>query len=332
MTSTLGRRIKVGIARETTRLTLATDAVVWLPWTELSVNPINTVATDDSAVGIRAGLIDEKIATQYVEGSMKCVTTVENSGYLFALLYGSVASAQTATTGAYTHTASTYNTDANMPTFSLFYEKMRTSMTWKQVRGCMISSASVEAVIGDKVTISISFMGIEESIDASPSVPVYTASKMFVPENITFAYATTYAGLASSATSLCVQSVKFDYNNNVTMTQCLGSKFNSHIHANQVDQTVEFKSIIHLNELESAHLNGTDLALELKLEDLTAPNLGTSTLKPLIRLRTAPSRIDQSISTSINDLVESTYTSNIKQSFTDGLQSQMIWQNTIASY
>lgn len=332
MSQTIGRKLTVGYAREATRLTAEASADVWLPFTDFDFQVRNEFITDESAVGSRAQITDEYLTKQMGEGNLSMNVAPEYVGYILYLAHGSVSSAQEATSGAYKHTYSMLNSSLDLPTGTLFYQSMKDAITNKKAAGVTVNSYEISGGANEIIKMTANFMGLSEVADGGSPTPSYSDSVALLGRDVTIKYATTYAGL-SAGTELCIDTFKVSYNNNVELVQCLGDLNPSHNFgkANTVD--IELTGKIHIDELEEANLNGTDLAFQIEIEDNRSAELGTSSgLQPMLRFKGNPSKVNLVTSKPVNDLVSFTLTQKVSLDIATGNYFEAYLQNEIASY
>jgi hypothetical protein len=294
----LGRQDNFGYAKETTRLTPATTATNWFPYTSLDLQPVNEYFEDNSAIGTRVSLIGQELAAQSVEGSIEGKIDLDTVGYYLFHTLGAVTSVSAlgATTHTFPGTAGFNN--IQIPSFTAFYQ--RSDIGWLKANSCIIKDFEITASTGTDANIKASVIGISEGAATSQS-PAYTDVVNYIFGRFAgLKFATTYAGL-SAGTVLDTKSVTVKINNNSDYDWALGSLNPVDVLAKQLEFELSFSAMVKTTNFDAQFKNGTKLAFRVDFTNPSAPVIGTSLLKPLLRFDTAPSIVDISYSRDIDD-------------------------------
>ena len=323
------RQLTQGYAKETTRLSPVATPTKYMPWTSQDGQLMNEYVPVESAFGIRHGMSGEELSYQYFKNSLGVEVSPHYFGEFLYHAHGAGTFFQEATTGAYKHTFSTYNTNASIPTFTWFYPKVGSTVTNKKAPGCAINSYEISSEQKGKLTGSAEILGLREVDNNSAYTPTYTQQVLlFLHSDLTLEVADNAA--FTGATTLCTRSFKMSYNNNIELEACGLNP--TDVFAGSVSATVEFSGIEHEDVINDAFRDGTDLYIRATYEATNRPVLGTSTLYPMLRYTFAKSKISLSQSMSIDDKVTYTASANVSYSLSDAFAVTPYLQNEVTSY
>jgi hypothetical protein len=323
----LGRRDDVGIAKETTRLTSAGGASKYFPYTDFDIQKKYDFFKDDSASGRREMLLDTNIAQEWCEGSIDGKLDPDTIGdFLFYFFGGDT---PVTNLGATTHVFSVAQT-GQLPTFTTFYEN--SAMSWLKCTGTTINELEISMDVGnDAGKYSAKTIGISETT-STVQTPSYTKpNKILLPRHATAKFASTVAGL-SAGTSIDIKSFKVSLKNNAEINFDQGSVFGNDVYAKNFEGEVSISGVVKTTVFDALYRAGTPTALLIDVQNTQAPNLGTSTLKPALKIEIPPSLLDVTYKKDINGITTFDATLPLEFSVVDAFVIRATVQNTIATY
>ncbi|MBI5071832.1 hypothetical protein HZB93_03010 [Candidatus Falkowbacteria bacterium] len=200
----LGRRISLGIAKETVRGTAETAATFYLPLLSKSYDEKIEQVVDESSIAVIEDSVDAKIIKKFAAGDFECNIGDKSFGLLLLSLLGTVASAVKETT-AYNHTFSLAQT-AQHQALTMFVDDPNVQ-DYKYPLG-MVESLEINLETGKFATFKI---GVKSKKGATATLtPSYTAENNFLAQHAVFKIATNLAGLtAASPVSIKKITLKF---------------------------------------------------------------------------------------------------------------------------
>lgn len=200
----LGRRISLGVAKETVRGTAETAATFYLPLLSKSYDEKIEQVVDESSIAVIEDSVDAKIIKKFAAGDFECNIGDKSFGLLLLSLLGTVGSAVKETT-AYNHTFSLAQT-AQHQALTMFVDDPNVQ-DYKYPLG-MVESLEINLETGKFATFKI---GVRSKKGATATLtPSYTAENNFLAQHAVFKIATNLAGLtAASAISIKKITLKF---------------------------------------------------------------------------------------------------------------------------
>src|SRR5580692_6453119 len=205
MAKGIGRLFALGLAKESTRGTAISAATYWLPFDDLSFDEKYDNAVADQAVGVVENSINEYRVKNYADGSFKVPMMDQSTGLLFLSLLGTQAVAtHSGESVVYDHTF-TVGESAQHPSLTLFIHDPLSATDYSHANG-VIHKMEIDAELKKFVQLSCSaraFKGVSQST-FSPSI---LTENRFIPQYMTFKYATAVAGL-SGASAIKLKNIK----------------------------------------------------------------------------------------------------------------------------
>lgn len=321
--SYIGRRVGVGLGKETTRGTAVSPTYFF---------PLEDFDHDDKAEVIartgRRSRIEESfngdVVKKWSEGSLS--GAVFNSGFGLVLLSAmgtDTAALTSGETAVYDHTFSVANTNEHQ---SLTISTDDSVETDKQYAGAVITSLEIKGAPGEYLTYNAGFMGKSE---ASGSITAsYATENPFRPQDITFKRAATFATL-SAATS--IRSFTFKIEKNVEANYNLGTAVPSNFYNKQFTVTLDLE-ILHADDtFRDLFMAGTVNALQVICSN-TAITLGVAA-NPTLRLDCYQGQLtDWSRTLSNNDLSVENLSWRLDYDTTNSKSIEVLLRNIISSY
>lgn len=258
----IGRLFALGLAKESSRGTAQSSATYWLPYDDISFDEKFDNAVADQAVGVIENAIAEYRVKNYADGTFKLPMVDQSTGLLFLSLLGSQAVATHAGESAvYDHTF-TVGESAQHPSVTLFIHDPLSGTDYSHANG-VIHKMDIDAELKKFVQLSCSARAQKGASQSSFS-PSLLSENRFLPQYMTFKYATTVSGL-SSATAIALKSMKLSVDANIEDQEVLGSVSPADF------LNREFKVE---GQLEAIYQNLTDF----KNTALATPNVGQAML------------------------------------------------------
>jgi hypothetical protein len=293
----IGRLFALGLAKEATRGTAISAATYWLPFDDLSFDEKYDNAVADQAVGVIENAIAEYRVKNYADGTFKLPMVDQSTGLLFLGMLGAQAVATHAGESVvYDHTF-TMGESAQHQSLTLFIHDPLSGTDYSHANG-VIHKMDIDAELKKFVQLSVSaraFKGVSQS-SFTPSI---LSENRFIPQYMTFKYATTAAGL-SGATAIALKSIKLSLDAGIEDQEVLGNVAPADF------LNKEFKVE---GSLECIYQNLTDF----KNVALATPNVGQAMLIDLINTDvTLGSSTHPELKITLNQVYFSEYSRPIK--------------------
>lgn len=264
MTKYIGRRISVGIGKESTRGT-AVSADYWLPWTALSVEGKVETAMNESAQGTIYANQNSALIKEWAEGSVDALIGDKSIALLFYSLLGTLASVEKGgDAGVYDHTITLAET-AQHQSLTLNIDEANGD---KQYPLCVVSKLSIGFETGKILDCSVDLMAKKGSTAAL--TPAAVSENLFKPQDFTFKIAANLAGL-SGASATVLRSLNIEFDAAHESDDVLGSTSPNDFLNKQFSIKGDFEMVYNATTEEDYVLNGTQKALRI-----TVANTGTT--------------------------------------------------------
>lgn len=213
----IGRKISLGIAKETTRGTAESSATFWLPLINKNYDDKVEVAIDESCLGIIETPQDSKVVKKLAGGSIEGNVGDKSIGLLLYNIFGSVSSENHGSaTGVKVHTFSMDET-AQHQSLTLFLDDP-TSQDYKYALA-MLEGLEFTAERGKFLTIKADIRSKNGS--TATLTPSFTAENNFLSQHLTFKVADSLADLGT-ADSVYIQKASLKFNHNLEDDDVLG--------------------------------------------------------------------------------------------------------------
>ena len=197
MTYLIGRRMSIGIGKETTRGT-ARVAEYWLPKMDLSVDDRINYVVDDSSVGVIEDAQNQDIATTYSEGSLTGRLSDTHLGMILLATLGTE-STTTVVGGesvVYDHLF-VVSESAQHQSLTISVAGANESTGYQYAR-TMIEQLDIDMEINNYCKYTINFRG-NKSAAGTSTAAFSTTENVFLPQNGVVKFATSLSGLAAAS-------------------------------------------------------------------------------------------------------------------------------------
>lgn len=216
----IGRRFSIGIAKEATRGTAVSSANHWLPFSDASLDEKFENVTQDEAYGIIEDSVGQFRVKNWAEGTLKVpVTDLSLPLILYAMLGASADSTHSGESVVYDHKA-TVGESAQHQSLTLFIHDPLSGVDYSHALGVIHKmDLDVELKKFAELTLSVKALKGASQSSFSPSI---ASENRFLPQYMTFKYATSVSGL-SGATAIALKSCKLSIDASVEDDDVLGS-------------------------------------------------------------------------------------------------------------
>jgi len=206
----IGARQEIAFKVETTRGTKVDPSTgEWYPHTGQGFIPQVELIPDNSGMGRIEGVNTENVAKEYSQGTVTMKLYDSFLTPLNRMIFG-----QADTAGTYTILNDNLHNSFTIATS----DPVEGDNTYALG---MLNTCTISCNTDDYVNLSMEFIAKKET--AATLTPSYsTTAKLFTPDNVTFGYATNYAGL-SSATAMKVKNFQLNIEKNLSIDWVNGS-------------------------------------------------------------------------------------------------------------
>lgn len=194
MSTHIGRKMSVGIAKESVRGT-ALAPTYWLPKMDFQFDDKINYAVDNSSVGVIENAQGQDITSKYAEGSITGRMNDTTLGLILLGLFGTDTPTLVETT-AYDHVFTTLQT-AQHPTLTLATAGLGESTGYRYALA-MVDSLDLNFEINKYSTYKAGFR-TNLGVQTANTVSFATTENAFLPQQATFKIATNLAGLAGAS-------------------------------------------------------------------------------------------------------------------------------------
>jgi len=206
MAKYIGRRVNVGIGKESTRGTVV-DATYSVPKTNITFDDKANVVRSGESFGHISGVGSQSIvAGRMSAGALEGEINVNSFGLILLSTLGALSSA--AQNSDYKHTYTLSNTNIHQ-SLSIHVENPNNE---KYFAGCVVDSLEINVAPEEIVTFSAGFKG-RKGNDTTYTAVYTTEDFKFVGRDLVFKVATDTTGL-DAATALSVKALKLTINKN----------------------------------------------------------------------------------------------------------------------
>jgi hypothetical protein len=216
----IGRLVQYGYAKETSRGTPISAATAWSPFDDLDFDEKADNVVADQAVGVIENSIAEYRVKNYADGSFKMPLTDLSSPLLFLSMFGAQAvGTHSGESVVYDHTF-TVGESAQHQSLTMFVHDPLGGTDYSHANG-VIHKMTIEAQLKKFVQLSLSVRA-QKGASQSTFSPSIVAENRFIPQYMTFKYATAIAGL-SGATPIVIKNIKLDIDAGIEDQEALSS-------------------------------------------------------------------------------------------------------------
>jgi len=216
----IGRLFSIGIAKETTRGTPVGSASYWIPFSDANLDEKFMNVSQDESFGIIEDSVGEFRVKNWAEGTLKLPLTDQSLPLLLLSQFGSITNAtHSGETTVFDHTIKV-GQSAQHQSLTLFIHDPLSGQDYSHALG-VIHKTDLDVQLGKFAELSLSVKA-QKGVAQSAFTPSILAENRFLPQYMTFKYATTVAGL-SGATPIALKSLKLSVDSNIEDDDVLGS-------------------------------------------------------------------------------------------------------------
>jgi hypothetical protein len=217
MAKGLGRLFAFGAAKETTRGTAQSAANSWFSYDDLTWDEKYNNVTQDQAFGVIEDSTAQFRVKNYTDGVIKLPFVDTSIGLLLLGMFGAQA-VSTVATGVYAHTF-TVAESAQHQSLTFFLHDPLSGVDYSHANG-VVHKLSLDAELKKFIEVSASIRA-QKGVSQSAFTPSYSSDNYFLPQYMSFVYATSVSGL-SGATPIALKSIKLDIDANIEDQEVLG--------------------------------------------------------------------------------------------------------------
>jgi hypothetical protein len=322
MATFIGRKIEVGIGKESTRGTTVVPTY-WLKKINADIEDKFETVVDESTMGIIEDATDLKVVKKFAEGEISGYVTDKAIGLFLFGAFGTVASAVKETT-AYNHTFSTQQDD-QCDTLTVDVNHPNEHLKFGNA---IVSGLSFKAEVGKFVEFTAKIMakmGI-----ASATTPSYTAENNFIAKDATVKIATNAAGL-DGASAINSKSAEISIEKEIESDDVLGNVEPLDFLNKKLSITGTVELMYDATTYKALALAGTEQALRLQFSD-TSVTIGAAS-NPTLKIDLNKVKFTEWTKTTDSDnIVRQTLKFKALYSPTDSKMYTVVLTNTATSY
>lgn len=325
----IGRRVQLGVAKETTRGTAPGSPSYYLFWNELGIQEKFENVTDVEAQGIIEDSQAETRVRDWAEGPIKLPVTDKSFPlFLLSLLGTDTPALHSGESVVYDHVMTVLQ-NAQHQSLSLYIHDPLAAVDYVH-KNSLVKKISLDLILKEYIKATIELIGLKGASIGTLS-PAQVAENRFVPQYVTFKQASTVAGLAG-ATPLQVKSLKLEIDQNIESDDVLGQTAPRDFLTKEfkVEGTVE---VIFQNEsdFKTNSLANTTQAMLVDIKN-TDVILGTAT-NPELKIELAKVHFKEfTVARTLHNLVYQTVKFKAVYSASDSEMIKITATNTLASY
>jgi hypothetical protein len=322
--SFIGRKIEIGIAKETTRGTAAAPSY-WLAKMNATIDEKFEGVVDENSIGVIEDAQDFKITKKWAEGEIGGKLTDRSFGLFLLAALGTVASSTKSGESAVYEHAYSVQQDTQHDTLTL---EMKNPNEQLAFANGALSSLGIKAELGNFVEFTANVMA--KAGAAATSTPSYTAENAFLAKDVNVKFATNLAGLGA-ASAIKVKNVELSIEKNLESDDVLGSIAPNDFLNKQFTITGAIELLYDATTYKALALAGTQRAMRIAITD-TAVTIGTGS-NPTITIDLAKVKLTEWAKTSDNnELIKETLTFKAFYSTADSKMLNLQLVNTVAGY
>lgn len=329
MSKGIGRKMQVGIAKETSRGTAESAATYWAPFSEAEINEKDEKALVDMSYGLIEESQGEEIVKQWAEATVKAPVTDKHFGLLLLAALGSVSTGDNADSDSSVkdHTFSVAQS-AQHQALTLFLDDPLGGQDYKHAMG-VLSSLELNYERGKFIEYSANFMA-KKGQTASLS-PATTTEYRFLPQHLSFKLASDISGL-DGASAISIKSLKLTIEKNVESDDVLGSVAPADFLNKSFTITGELEAIWqNESDFKTAALAGTAKAMRIDLVN-SGVTIGNAA-NPRLKIDLAKVVFGEFANPiKINDVMVQSLSFKAHYSTGDTKMVEALMTNTVASY
>lgn len=327
----IGRLIQLGIAKETTRGTGVTNPAYWVPFADAAPESKIENVTDETVYGIIEDSVSQTRVKDWMEGNIVAPVRDQHFGLILLSMLGNLSS----------HAAHAGETIVFDNIFKVGESAQHKSLTLSKSDPLsaqnyyypltVVHKLDIEFALKKFITYTAGITGLKGVSISNQSAPSNTSENYFVPQYLTFKYASTYGGL-SGGTTVQLKSAKISIDDNLEHQEVLGATAPADFLNKSFKVEGEFTAIWQ-NESDAFtnFIANTPQALRFDLIN-TDVTLGNSTHPELLIDFAKCYFTELSKPIKINDLVYQTVKFKAVYSLSDSLMLQVTLTNLVNGY
>ncbi len=216
----IGRLFSIGIAKEVTRGTAIASASHWLPFSDASIEEKYDNVTQDEAYGVIEDSVGQFRVKNWAEGTLKVpLTDLSLPLILYSAFGANTDTTHSGETTVYDHTTKV-GESAQHQSLTLFIHDPLSAQDYSHALG-VIHKLELDVQLKKFAELTLSVKAQKGAVQSS-FTPSIAAENRFLPQYMTFKYATTVSGL-SGATAIQLKSIKLSVDASVEDDEVLGS-------------------------------------------------------------------------------------------------------------
>jgi len=191
----IGRKIQVGIAKESTRGTAPSSATYWNPWTDLTLDEKKEFVVDDQSYGVVEDAVNLSQTKKWAEGSIAGNVHDQSIGLILYAMFGGYA-----VTGSnpYTHTF-TVGQSAQHQSLAFYLHDPLAAQDYNYPNG-VVEKLELTAELKKFIMFNASIKALTGATHADYT-PSTTSENRFLPQYLAAKFALDYAGLQGTKTA-----------------------------------------------------------------------------------------------------------------------------------
>lgn len=325
MTKYIGRRIDLGIGRETTR-GVGVAPTYAVPHVTFSFDDKVTKARSSAGMSSIQDSEEAFVTTKYGQGDLEGEVRDKSFGLFLYAMLGTLSTAGP-TDSAYTHSFSLENTNQH-DSLSLLVADGNTTELYKLV---MLDSLELTQELDQLLMFNASFMG-KQSVTSGATMPSYTVDNKFTKKHLRLKIAANIGSIAA-ASAISVKSLRLTISKNVVLDDVLGTAEPEDILNRQIsiegEITLNYEDETYKNYMK----NGTNRAMEIAFINSDA-TIGSGTSPSLTMQFPNVDFFDWEPDNSLDEIVTQTITFKANRDVSGGnaLISTCSLVNTVSSY
>lgn len=324
MSDYIGRKVAVGIGKETVRGT-AVAASFWVRHLSLDFKRKGETVQNESALNRREKFSDSEIVKEWAEGKLEGKVNHKSIGLILLGAFGSVNSAANGVGGAYDHT---FTLDQSNTPQSLTLSR-KDPITSRRHALAMIKSLEITVEAGEYVKFSCDIVS-KQGTDVANTV-AYVEEYEFTSKDAFVRFADAVADV-DEATNSAIKSAKLTLDLGVEAYFEVGSTDPAEIHAAAVEVTGEVVARHSDNSYEDMYFTNVRKAMQIGFTN-TAVDLDGNGVNPSLVFTLPQARItDYDTSNDLDAIVEQTMGITGELSLTEGYAVTAVLTNDVASY
>lgn len=324
MSDYIGRKVAVGIGKETVRGT-AVAASFWVRHLSLDFKRKGETVQNESALNRREKFSDSEIVKEWAEGKLEGKVNHKSIGLILLGAFGTVDSVANGVDGAYDHT---FTLDQSNTPQSLTLSR-KDPITSRRHALAMIKSLEITVEAGEYVKFSCDIVS-KQGTDVANTV-AYVEEYEFTSKDAFVRFADLVADV-DAATNSAIKSAKLTIDLGVEAYFEVGSTEPAEIHAAAVEITGEVVARHSDNSYEEMYFTNVRKAMQIGFIN-TAVDLDGEGVNPGLVFTLPQARItDYDTSNDLDAIVEQTMGITGELDLTEGYAVTAVLTNDVASY